>query len=55
MHPRHRTVLLRYWVAGRGYVTTEVDQGWLIDHSFDYGVAPTGATGVVSPTNRVSS
>lgn len=55
MHPRHGTVVLRYWVAGRGYATTEVDQDWLLEHSFDYGVAPTGATGVVSPTNRGSS
>jgi hypothetical protein len=55
MHPRHAKVVLRYWLPGHGYATTEVDQGWLIEHSFDYGVAPTGATGVVSPTNRASS
>jgi hypothetical protein len=55
MRPRNGRVILRYWLPGRGYATTEVDQGWLIEHSFVYGVAPTGATGVVSPTNRASS
>jgi hypothetical protein len=55
LHPRHGTVVLRYWLAGRGYATTEVDQRWLIANSFDYVVAPTGATGVVSPTKRASS
>lgn len=55
MRPRNARVTLRYWLAGRGYATTEVDQGWLIEHSFVYSVAPTGATGVVSPTNRASS
>jgi hypothetical protein len=55
MHPRNGRVVLRYWLAGRGYATTEVGQGWLIANSFDYVVAPTGATGVVSPTKRASS
>lgn len=55
MHPRNGRVVLRYWLAGRGYATTEVDQGWLIANSFDYVVAPTGATGVVSPAKRASS
>jgi hypothetical protein len=55
MHPRHGTLVLRYWVAGRGYATTEVGQDWLIANSFDYVVAPTGATGVVSPAKRASS
>jgi hypothetical protein len=55
MHPRHEKVVLRYWLPGRGYATTEVDQGWLIQHSVDYVVAPTGGTGVVRPTNRGSS
>jgi hypothetical protein len=55
MHPRNGKVVLRYWLAGRGYATTEVDQGWLIANSFDYVVAPTGATGVVSPAKRASS
>ena len=55
MHPRHGKVVLRYWLPGRGYATTEVDQDWLLQHSFDYIVAPTGATGVVSPAKRASS
>ncbi len=55
MHPRNGKVVLRYWLAARGYATTEVDQGWLIANSFDYVVAPTGATGVVSPAKRASS
>jgi hypothetical protein len=55
MHPRHGMVVLRYWLPGRGYATTEVNQDWLIEHSIDYVVAPTGATGVVRPTNRRSS
>jgi hypothetical protein len=52
MHPRHGKVVLRYWLPGRGYATTEVDQDWLFEHSFGYVVAPTGATGVVRPVNR---
>jgi hypothetical protein len=55
MHPRHGKVVLRYWLPGRGYATTEVDQEWLLEHSFSYIVAPTGATGVVRPVNRGSS
>jgi hypothetical protein len=55
MHPRHGKVVVRYWLAGRGYATTEVDHDWLIANSFDYVVAPTGATGVVSPAKRSSS
>lgn len=55
MHPQNGKVVLRYWLAARGYATTEVDQGWLIANSFDYVVAPTGATGVVSPARRASS
>jgi hypothetical protein len=55
MHPRNGKVVLRCWLAGRGYATTEVDQGWQIANSFDYVVAPTGATGVVSPAKRASS
>jgi hypothetical protein len=55
MHPRHGKVVLRYWLPGRGYATTEVDQDWLIEHSVGYIVAPTGATGVVRPVNRGSS
>jgi hypothetical protein len=54
MLPRHGTVVLRYWVAGRGYVTTEVDQDWLLEHSFGHVVAPTGATGAVNPAKRGS-
>jgi hypothetical protein len=52
MHPGHGKVVLRYWLPGRGYATTEVDQDWLLEHSFTYVVGPTGATGVVSPVNR---
>jgi hypothetical protein len=52
MHPRQGMVVLRYWLPGRGYATTEVNQDWLIEHSIDYVVAPTGATGVVIPSNR---
>jgi hypothetical protein len=55
MHPRHGTLVLRYWVAGRGYATTEVGQDWLIANSFDYVGAPRGAPGVVSPAKRASS
>lgn len=55
MHPRHGKVILRYWLPGGGYATTEVDQDWLLEHSFGYVVAPTGATGVVRPSNRASS
>jgi hypothetical protein len=55
MHPRHGRVALRYWLPGGGYATTEVDQDWLLEHSFGYGVAPTGVTGVVRPSNRGSS
>jgi hypothetical protein len=55
MHPRHGKVVLRYWLPGGGYATTEVDQDWLLEHSFGYVVAPTGATGVVRPSNRGSS
>jgi hypothetical protein len=45
MHPRHGKVVLRYWLPGGGYATTEVDEDWLREHSFGYVVAPTGATG----------
>jgi hypothetical protein len=54
MRPRNGRVTLRYWLAGHGYATTEVDQDWLLIHSFDYVVAPTGATGAVNPANRAS-
>jgi hypothetical protein len=52
MPPRNGKVVLRYWLNGSGYATTEVDENWLAGKSFDYIVAPTGATGVVSPSNR---
>ena len=55
MHPQHGKVILRYWLPGGGYAMTEVDQDWLLEHSFGYVVAPTGATGVVRPVNRGSS
>ena len=54
MRPRNARVALRYWLAGQGYATTEVGQDWLIKHSFDYVVAPTGATGAVKPAKRGS-
>jgi hypothetical protein len=54
MHPRNGRVAFRYWLTGRGYATTEVDQDWLIKHSFDYVVAPTGAVGAVNPAKRGS-
>ena len=54
MRPRNARVTLRYWLAGQGYATTEVDQDWLIKHSFDYVVAPTGAVGAVNPAKRGS-
>ena len=52
MGPHNGKVVLRYWLNGRGYATTEVDENWLLGNSFDYVVVPTGATGVVSPANR---
>jgi hypothetical protein len=52
MPPHNGKVTLRYWLNGRGYATTEVDENWMLSNSFDYVVVPTGATGVVSPSNR---
>jgi hypothetical protein len=54
MRPRNGRVVLRYWLAGQGYATTEVDQDWLIKHSFDHVVAPTGAVGAVNLAKRGS-
>ena len=54
MRPRNARVTLRYWLAGQGYATTEVDQDWLIKHSFDHVVAPTGAVGAVNLAKRGS-
>jgi hypothetical protein len=54
MRPRNGRVTLRYWLAGHGYATTEVDHDWLLIHSFDYVVAPTGAVGAVNPAKRGS-
>jgi hypothetical protein len=54
MRPRNGRVVLRYWLAGQGYATTEVDQDWLIKHSFDHVVAPTGGTAAVNPAKRGS-
>jgi len=54
MRPRNGRVVLRYWLAGQGYATTEVDQDWLIKHSFDHFVAPTGAVGAVNRAKRGS-
>ena len=52
MPPHNGKVVLQYWLNGRGYATTEVDENWLLGNSFDYVVAPTGGTGLVSPANR---
>ena len=52
MGPRDGRILLRYWLNGRGYATTEVDEGWLRRNSVDYVVGPTGGTGVVSSAKR---
>jgi hypothetical protein len=54
MRPRNARVTLRYWLAGQGYATTEVDQDWLIKHSFDHVVAPTGAVGAANLAKRGS-
>ena len=52
MQAQNGTVVLRHWLKGRGYATTEVDERWLLDHSFIYVVTPTGTTGITSPLNR---
>ena len=52
MRPHNGRVILRYWLNGRGYATTEVDENWLLGNSFDYVVAPTGGTDAVSPASR---
>ena len=33
MRPRNGKVALRYWLNGRGYATTEVDETWLLSNS----------------------
>ena len=52
MPAKNGTVVLRHWLNGRGYATTEVDEHWLADHSFTYVVTPIGATGTASPASR---
>jgi hypothetical protein len=52
MRAKNGTVVLRHWLNGRGYATTEVDERWLLDHSFTYVVTPIGATGTASPASR---
>jgi hypothetical protein len=52
MQAKNGTVVLRHWLNGRGYATTEVDEHWLLDHSFTYVVTPIGATGTASPASR---
>jgi hypothetical protein len=52
MRPHNGMVMLRYWLNGRGYATTEVDENWLLQNSLDYVVGPTGGTGAVSPASR---
>jgi hypothetical protein len=39
MQAKNGTAVLRHWLNGRGYATTEVDERWLLDHSFTYGHA----------------
>ena len=52
MSPHNGKVVLKYWLNGLGYATTEVDENWLRGNSFDYVVGPTGGTGAVSPASR---
>lgn len=52
MQAHNGTVVLRRWLNGRGYATTEVDERWLLDNGFTYVVTPAGATGTTSPANR---
>jgi hypothetical protein len=52
VRPHDGKVVLKYWLNGLGYATTEVDENWLLGNSFDYVVAPTGGTGAVSPASR---
>lgn len=52
MRAEHGKVVLRHWLNGRGYATTEVDERWLLEHSFTYVVAPTGAMGTANPAIR---
>jgi hypothetical protein len=52
MQAHNGTVVLRHWLNGRGYATTEVDERWLLEHSFTYLVAPIGAIGTTNPANR---
>jgi hypothetical protein len=52
MGPHNGKVVLRAWLPGRGYATTEIDEKWLVRNSFDYVVGPTGGTDTVSPASR---
>jgi hypothetical protein len=52
MQAHNGTVVLRRWLIGRGYATTEVDERWLLDNGFTYVVTPASATGTTSPANR---
>lgn len=52
MGAKNGTVILRLWLNGQGYATTEVDEHWLSDHSFTYVVVPTGPTAAASGANR---
>jgi hypothetical protein len=52
MRPHNGKVVVKYWLNGLGYATTEVDENWLRGNSFDYVVGPTGGTGAVSPASR---
>lgn len=33
MRPHNGKVVLRYWLNGRGYASTEVDENWLLRNS----------------------
>jgi len=35
MRPHNGKVVLRYWLNGRGYATTEVDENWLLRSTFE--------------------
>jgi hypothetical protein len=52
MRAENGMVVLRQWLNGRGYATTELDEHWLLDHSFTYVVAPTRAMGTTNPAIR---
>jgi hypothetical protein len=52
MRAENGKVILRHWLNGRGYATTEVDERWLLEQTFTYVVAPIGAMGTANPAIR---